>query len=131
MSRIICVDFDGTCVPHRYPHIGTKDIGSVPVLKKLVSHGHRLILWTMRHDKEDSKVLTDAIEWFKSNDIPLWGIMENPEQQSWSMSRKVYAHLYIDDAAIGCPLVHDFSEPRAYVDWVAVDKLLQTEGYFS
>jgi hypothetical protein len=28
MSRIIAVDFDGTCVTHEYPSIG-KDIGAV------------------------------------------------------------------------------------------------------
>ena len=31
----ICVDFDGTCVTHEFPKVG-KDIGAVPVLKKLV-----------------------------------------------------------------------------------------------
>ena len=40
---IIAVDFDGTCVTHKYPDIG-EDIGAVPVLKELVDKGHRLIL---------------------------------------------------------------------------------------
>ena len=42
---IIAVDFDGTCVTHDYPRVG-KDIGSVPVLKRLVEEGHQLIIWT-------------------------------------------------------------------------------------
>jgi hypothetical protein len=38
----INIDFDGTCVTHDFPNIGT-DIG-IPVLKKLVANGHKLIL---------------------------------------------------------------------------------------
>jgi hypothetical protein len=32
---VICLDFDGSCVTHEYPIIG-KDIGAIPVLKKLL-----------------------------------------------------------------------------------------------
>ena len=32
---IIAVDFDGTCVSNEFPRVG-KDIGAVPVLKKLI-----------------------------------------------------------------------------------------------
>jgi hypothetical protein len=39
----INIDFDGTCVTHDFPNIGT-DIGSIPVLKKKVANGHKLIL---------------------------------------------------------------------------------------
>jgi hypothetical protein len=35
----INIDFDGTCVTHDFPNIGT-DIGSIP-LKKLVANGHK------------------------------------------------------------------------------------------
>ena len=35
---VINLDFDGTVVTHDYPQIG-KDIGSQPVLKKLVAKG--------------------------------------------------------------------------------------------
>ena len=44
---VIAVDFDGTCVTHEFPKVG-KDIGAVPVLKKLVEKGHKIILYTMR-----------------------------------------------------------------------------------
>ena len=46
-SLDICIDFDGTCVSHEFPEVGY-DIGAAPVLKELVSNGHRLILFTMR-----------------------------------------------------------------------------------
>ena len=116
----IAVDFDGTCVTHEYPRVG-KDIGAVPVLKKLVDSGHHIILNTMRSGKE----LVDAVHWFADNDIPLYGANENPTQKEWTLSPKVYAHLYIDDAALGCPLRFDRAvSSRPFVDWEVVDTYL-------
>lgn len=48
----IAIDFDGTCVTPEYPEIG-KDIGAVPVLKRLVENGHKLILHTMRGEPKE------------------------------------------------------------------------------
>lgn len=132
----ICIDFDGTCVTHEFPLVG-KDIGAVPVLKELVQNGHRLILFTMRSDVIgkvtliDQKTvvpvvnnyLTDAVNWFKENDIPLYGIQTNPTQNEWTSSPKAYGQLYIDDAALGAPLVHSENE-RPYIDWTKVKTAL-------
>lgn len=116
----IGIDFDGTCVTHEYPRVG-KDIGAVPVLKKLTDSGHLLILNTMRSGKE----LDDAVQWFIDNDIPLYGVNENPSQKSWTSSPKVYAHLYIDDAALGCLLKMDNAvSDRPFVNWDAVEEHL-------
>ena len=128
---ILAIDFDGTCVTHEYPKVG-KDIGSVPVLKKLVENGHKLMLWTMRGNKTTSEgvnTLQDAVDWFKNNDIPLWGINENPDQKAsgWTNSNKQYAQMYIDDTALGCPLVID-SVVMPYVDWVKVEIELTKMG---
>lgn len=123
---ILAIDFDGTCVTHAYPIIG-KDIGAVPVLKKLVEKGHKLILFTMRGKDESIKpdTLDSAIGWFNHHSIPLFGINENPGQSSWTASNKVYAQLYIDDAALGCPLIYDTTvSNRPYVDWKAVEEWL-------
>jgi hydroxymethylpyrimidine pyrophosphatase-like HAD family hydrolase len=120
---IIAVDFDGTCVTHEYPNVG-KDIGAVETLRALVAKGHKIMLWTMRCNKE----LEDAVEWFEQNEIPLWGINENPTQ-NWSSSNKQYAHLYIDDTALGCPLKHDpWLCKNAYVDWEKVNSYLTSNG---
>lgn len=118
---IIAIDFDGTCVTHDYPDVG-KDIGAVPVLKELIKNDHHLMLWTMRGNKpvENRNTLREAVNWFEENNIPLWGINENPEQTSvkWTNSNKQYAALYIDDAALGCPLKEDLSlSDRPFVDW--------------
>jgi len=117
----ICVDFDGTCVSHEYPEVGN-DIGSIPVLKRLVENGMNLILFTMRG--EDCG-LEDAVKWFADNDIPLYGINANPEQAKWTKSPKAYAQLYIDDAALGVPLKVDPNiSARPFVDWQKVEDIL-------
>lgn len=131
---IIAIDFDGTCTTHNFPELG-KDIGAAPVLKKLVAAGHQLILWTMRSDIEEvisidtslplepGPFLTQAENWFKDNDIPLYASQRNPTQDDWTKSPKAYAHLYIDDAALGCPLIYP-ENGRPYVDWKKVEYLL-------
>lgn len=119
---VIAIDFDGTCVTHEFPRLG-KDIGAVPVLKELVNNGHQLILFTMRSEK----YLADAVNWFKKNEIPLYGIQTNPTQSKWTKSPKAYAELYIDDAALGCPLLFDVgieNSGRHYVDWKVVREIL-------
>ena len=131
----IAVDFDGTCVSHEYPNVG-KDIGAIPILKQLVSNGHRLILFTMRSFATGISPVTkqiedgglyDAIKWFEVNGIELYGIQNNPTQKNWTTSPKCYAQLYIDDAALGCPLVnYENGEllDRPYVDWSKVESML-------
>ena len=116
---IIVVDFDGTCVKHRYPMVGEDVDGAVSVLKELVRKGHKIILYTMR----SGDTLDDAISWFIDNDIELWGINRNPEQYRWSSSPKVFVNLYIDDAALGIPLIEP-EDDRDYVDWNGVRNLL-------
>lgn len=120
----IAIDFDGTCVTHDYPRIG-KEIGATKVLKRLVEAGHKLILNTMRSDKE----LHDAVNWFKKNGIELYGVNENPTQKRWTNSPKVYAHMYIDDAALGCPLINapELSN-RPFVDWDSINRQLIQKG---
>ena len=123
-NMYIAVDFDGTCVTHDYPRIG-KDIHAIPVLKRLVSNGHKLILNTMRSGKK----LDEAVNWFKEHNIELFAVNENPTQKSWTASPKVYAHMYIDDAAFGCPLltVPELSD-RPFVNWPWIElKLTQME----
>jgi hypothetical protein len=121
---VLAIDFDGTAVTHDYPRVG-KDIDSAPVLKELVQNGNQLILWTMRSGKE----LEDAVNWFAENDIPLYGVQRNPSQDTWTNSPKCYAQIYIDDAALGCPLKVDHSlSDRPFVDWTEVREILVASG---
>jgi hypothetical protein len=120
----IAIDFDGTCVAYNFPNIGA-DIGAVPVLKELVAAGHKLILWTVRGDD----YLAPAVEWFKQNGIPLYGINKNPGQSRWSSSPKAHAELYIDDYALFAATIFnpDISE-KPYLDWTRVREELVKRG---
>ena len=132
---VVALDFDGTLTTHEYPLIGL-DVGAVPVLKELMAKGHKLILYTMRCQEE----LQDAVEWCEKRGIELWGVNNNPEQDTWTTSPKVYANIYIDDAALGTPLtllVRDsgiagtwFSiyKGRPFVNWVEIRRLLVERG---
>lgn len=123
---IIAVDFDGTCVTHEFPRVG-REVGAAPVLLDLVAAGHQIILWTMRSDgREDgTNPLSDAVAWFAGHGIPLFGIQRNPEQDAWTASPKCYAHLYIDDAAFGAPLLPgENAQERPFLDWSKVRESL-------
>lgn len=117
---IIAVDFDGTIVEHAYPKMGFPVPLALPVLHKLQKLGHKLILNTMRCGVE----LTRAVEYCREFNIEFWAVNENPEQSSWTESPKLYANLYIDDAAVGCPLIYPPGGRRPYVDWTEVVKHL-------
>ena len=124
----IAVDFDGTIVYHAYPKIEDADIDSIPVLLDLQAAGHKLILFTMRSGAQ----LQEAVDWCKDQGLEFAHINENPSQKRWTKSPKVYANLYIDDAALGIPLREDKElGPRPFVDWVQVETLLIKQGILS
>ena len=117
-SAIIAIDFDGTIVEHKYPAIGAPIKGAIETIKELQARRHKIILWTMRSGKE----LDEAVAYLQENGITPWGVNQNPEQD-WSTSPKAYAQIYIDDAALGCPLEKKcFDRPMVY--WPAVRKQL-------
>ena len=123
MPLVVAVDFDGTCVEHRYPAVGPEVPNAVAWLKFFAHNGVKIILYTMRSDERpfpnhvgSDHTLSDAIKWFEERGIPLFGINENPDQGQWTRSRKVYANVYIDDAAAGCPMIQIGTNPP-YVDW--------------
>jgi hypothetical protein len=113
---IIAVDFDGTIVEHAYPEIGAPIPYALETLKDLRETGCQIILWTVRSDNK----LEEAVDYCKENGLELWGVNENPTQLNWSMSKKAYAHMYIDDAAFGCPLIIPDDGRRPFVDWVSI-----------
>lgn len=123
MARIL-IDFDGTCVEHRYPKVGG-DIGAVPVLRALVDAGNQLILYTMR-DSENG-TLDQAIRWFCDNGIKLSGTQQMFGNESWTNSKKIHADYCIDDRNIGTPMRVD-SGGQLCVDWNKMAALLAHEG---
>lgn len=101
---VICIDFDGTLVEHRYPDIGAELPGAFEWLRKFQEAGAKLILWTMRGDAQDGPMLSQAVEFCRQRGIEFFAVNDNPSQHSWTNSRKCHANIYIDDAAYGCPL---------------------------
>lgn len=142
-SKIIAIDFDGTCLTHEYDKNDPKkigeDIGAVPVIERLIAEGHKILLYTMRSDEH----LESAVQWFNDHDIPLWGVNYNKTQTRWTSSRKIYAHCYIDDAALGNfyltqekIIINDaegiIHEPkRPYVNWPLVEESLEQQGFLT
>ncbi len=121
---IIAVDFDGTCVEHNYPAIGMEVGGAVETLRALNKRGHRIILNTMRSGDK----LAAAVRWFHDRGIELWDVNRNPEQEGWTSSPKVYADIYIDDSALGCPLMFIDGTRRPVVKWAKIRQLLENDG---
>lgn len=121
---VIAIDFDGTCVEHDYPAIGMEVEGAVDTLRALNKRGHRLILYTMRSGEK----LEAALKWFKDRKITLWSVNRNPEQEEWTESPKVYADIYIDDSALGCPIMFIDGVRRPVVKWAKVRTQLEFDG---
>lgn len=125
---IIAIDFDGTIAEHEFPEIGAAVPGAFEWMKRWQEAGAKLILWTMRSDgrsadgkRENGPVLTEAVEFCRANGVEFYGVNCNPGQASWTQSPKVYAHVYVDDAGINCPLRESRkSGGRPMVDWAAV-----------
>ena len=121
----ICVDFDGTIVDHCFPDIGAPVPGAIDWLKRFRKSGALIILFTMRSDgRKFGNILTAAVDYLEKNGIKLFGVNENPDQVDWTSSPKPYGHLYIDDAAVGCPLIHPEGFIRPCVDWEAVGRMV-------
>lgn len=124
VNKIIAVDFDGTIVTHAYPGIGREVPNAIRVLKKLQDQGTQLILWTMRSGDK----LQEAVDFCASKGITFWGINRNPAQHEWTDSPKAYAAIYIDDAALGCPILFDKDTNRNMVNWRDVEAILVRRG---
>ena len=120
-NLILAVDFDGTIVTHEYPAIGRPVPRALECLRKWQQQGVRIVLWTMRSGES----LAQAVAYLERNGIELFGVNENREQTTWSQSPKAYAHAYIDDAAVGCPLRQMIGVARPIVDWVVVEPFVE------
>ena len=117
---VIGLDFDGTVVTHEFPAVG-KDLPlCIATLKRVTGEGGKIVLITMRTGKR----LAEAVAYLSYHDIPLYGVNSNPRQHDHSKSPKIYANLYIDDAALGCPLIISPLSDKAHVDWQKVNSYL-------
>lgn len=97
---IIAIDFDGTICRGQYPNIDGLQPDAKQYIQELKADGHYIIIYTCRC----GDYLTQAINWLLENEIPFDRVNDN-EPQSIEMyknnSRKVYAHVYVDDKQVG------------------------------
>lgn len=148
---IILVDFDGTCVP-QLPENGfcEVDTGAESVLKELISHGHKIVLWTARNSSRNNPYnyisgrfrnetsLEEAERWFRERDIELYGVNQhNEEESAVGYSRKLIGDFLIDDTSIGAPLSWGTVEYCCYetgelktttthcIDWIVIRDMLK------
>lgn len=98
---IIAIDFDGTLVnnnPITY-NIVSPRLETIEMVKKLKAQGHTIILWTCRITHR----LDEAIEYCKQYGLEFDYHNENcpvAANHEFGDGRKIYAHLYLDNAAI-------------------------------
>lgn len=93
---IIAIDFDGTIVRGKYPAIDGLMPDAASSILALEKEGHYLIINTCRSGRH----LLKAINYLLEQGIPFDRVNDNHPDQTRlykNNSRKVYAHLYIDD----------------------------------
>lgn len=124
--KIVAVDFDNTLtLDNPYPEVGKPNLEAIEILKEFRNNGGKVILWSCRYGEPLEKALAlcktyglvfDAINDNLPEQTAKWRAA-HPDDEMMSMSRKIYADLYIDDR-----------DPRNLirggVDWNAVCMLL-------
>lgn len=115
---IIAVDFDGTIVTH-----GGEPVPYAIESIRSIQEYHNIVLFTERTDA----ALRDAELYLLRRGVILYGINSNPELPSWNP--KLIVDMYIDDKALGCPLI---TSPlgESYVDWISVMKIIKKKVYY-
>jgi hydroxymethylpyrimidine pyrophosphatase-like HAD family hydrolase len=95
----IAIDFDGTIVEDAYPDIGKPMLFAFETLRELQKQKHQLILWTYRTGTE----LEEAVEFCSSYGIEFYAVNQSYPEEIFDagISRKIHAHVFIDDRNIG------------------------------
>ena len=100
----IAIDFDGTLCDNQFPDIGAPNKCLISALLRYKeSHPEvKYILWTCRDNLTEERHLDRAVEFCKQHGLEFDAINENlPEVKALfhNDTRKVFAHLYLDDRA--------------------------------
>lgn len=109
----VAIEFDGCIVTHDYPEIGEK----VPFVKESIdafrASGLKTILLTSR----EGDALQKAVDHLNRYDMMTDFVNENP---TIKCKNKLFAHVYVDPAAVGIPtIMHPCNSSRC-VDWLSV-----------
>jgi len=113
---ILAVDFDGTIRKHaEYPKAGSSVPGAADWLHRFRKAGAKSFLWTCR----DGEALDIALAKISKQGIVVDGVNNYEYWDGFVISKKLFANVYIDDAAAGAPLIHPPGE-RPYLNWNAI-----------
>lgn len=96
---IIAVDFDGTLSMSSYPDIGAPNLPLINLLKEKKEKGVKLILWSCRVGER----LERAVKYCEAMGLNFDAVNDNIKEMKERYGtdcRKVYADVYIDDAAV-------------------------------
>lgn len=95
----IAIDFDGTIVEDDYPDIGKPMLFAFETMRELQKRNHQLILWTYRSGAE----LDAAVEFCSKNGVEFYAVNQSYPEEVYDAgsSRKIHAHIFIDDRNIG------------------------------
>ena len=97
---IIAIDFDGTIHSGQWPAIGEPLPGAKEAINNLRAEGHYIIIWTCREGQQQ----TEMVNWLLQQGIGFDRVNDHEPRNLTvygSDSRKVYAHVYIDDKNLG------------------------------
>ncbi len=97
---IIAIDFDNTISRGKFPAIDGQQPHAADTVNALYDAGHYIIIHTCRTGEN----LLDAINWLLEQGIKFHRVNDNEPsnvRQYGNNSRKIYAHLYIDDKNLG------------------------------
>lgn len=135
---VIAVDFDGTIVEHKYPHIGKELPFAIATLKRLQAERHLLILWTVR----EGDLLDEAVEFCRKRGLEFYAVNanhpdENAQEHRYAC-RKPKADLFIDDRNVGglpdwgaiYEMVHNHWSYERYLAEISKDKEPKRESFW-
>ncbi len=97
---ILAIDFDNTICRGKFPEIAGEMPDAKKYINKLKEDGHYIIINTCRTGKD----LLKAINWLLQHNIAFDRVNDNnPDniERYGNNSRKIYAHMYIDDKNVG------------------------------
>jgi hydroxymethylpyrimidine pyrophosphatase-like HAD family hydrolase len=112
---IIAIDFDGTITKKiEYPALHTKH-NIYKYAKQVINSMHEVgiavIIYTCREFVRSTGGLNpqaEMIKWLDANNINYTDINSSIEYAKWNYeSRKIYAHMYVDDRAFGWNRIND------------------------
>lgn len=119
-KKVVAVDFDGTIVENAYPKVGKPKWNVIEKLRKWHEEGHTIVIWTCR----SNQTLLDAIQFLCENKVPYDYFNEYPLNSWGDWTRKIFAHIYLDDRALNVADIDNFDlESETLLDNQAVEDI--------